>query len=354
MKKILTLMIICFVTSAIYAQDNPYAIFGYKAKEEPKPSMVDIYKVNNHDANSPIRYMIVNREEKLVKLLDDRDSVIKTVSYTDEEILRWTSPDPLAAKYSGISPYSYVTNNPIKRIDPDGRDVIFDITRNKKGDITGVSIRSTVYITGAGASEDRAADLTKAAAKEFKSSNVDGVNISFNVSYQYSKDKTVGDLKNGENLLTFSAEAEHDNDDDPSKIRRSEAFFPKDKNGNLINVGVNSGLVYSNGASNYSVLHETAHMLGLRDQYSDNNSDNLSRLNPGWQPSTPANGYQNDLMGTNGQLGFKKSYYNSYLNQATSLLPFTSSDSFLLTPGAKPNSVPFSGFVNTNTSIQVP
>ena len=38
---------------------------------------------------------------------------------------RWLSVDPLAQKYVGISPYTYVLNNPMIFIDPDGRKVAF-------------------------------------------------------------------------------------------------------------------------------------------------------------------------------------------------------------------------------------
>jgi RHS repeat-associated protein len=36
----------------------------------------------------------------------------------------WLSPDPLAEKYYGISPYAYCRNNPTNFIDPDGRKVV--------------------------------------------------------------------------------------------------------------------------------------------------------------------------------------------------------------------------------------
>ena len=34
----------------------------------------------------------------------------------------WLSPDPLLDKYPNISPYAYCNNNPIKYVDPDGRE----------------------------------------------------------------------------------------------------------------------------------------------------------------------------------------------------------------------------------------
>ena len=40
----------------------------------------------------------------------------------DTRLGRWMSVDPLFAKYPGISPYNYCMGNPMKLIDPDGRD----------------------------------------------------------------------------------------------------------------------------------------------------------------------------------------------------------------------------------------
>jgi RHS repeat-associated protein len=43
--------------------------------------------------------------------------------YYDGGIIRWLTPDPLADKYYGWSPYNYVLGNPLRYIDPDGRAV---------------------------------------------------------------------------------------------------------------------------------------------------------------------------------------------------------------------------------------
>ena len=36
----------------------------------------------------------------------------------------WLSVDPLSDKYPGVSPYVYCANNPVRLVDPDGRDII--------------------------------------------------------------------------------------------------------------------------------------------------------------------------------------------------------------------------------------
>ncbi|MDN3601964.1 RHS repeat-associated core domain-containing protein [Belliella kenyensis] len=52
--------------------------------------------------------------------------------YFDPVIGRWTSPDPMASERSWVSPYNYVQNNPLNRIDPDGR---FDWVINKDNEV---------------------------------------------------------------------------------------------------------------------------------------------------------------------------------------------------------------------------
>ncbi|MBQ3787926.1 MAG: hypothetical protein II849_03875, partial [Bacteroidales bacterium] len=51
--------------------------------------------------------------------------------YMDHELMTvWLSVDPLADKYPSISPYAYCAWNPVKLVDPDGRE--FDPTTEEK------------------------------------------------------------------------------------------------------------------------------------------------------------------------------------------------------------------------------
>jgi len=60
---------------------------------------------------------------------------------TSSALSIWLSVDPLADKYPGLSPYTYCADNPVKLVDPDGRDyeVVFD---HEKKTIT---IQATYY-----------------------------------------------------------------------------------------------------------------------------------------------------------------------------------------------------------------
>jgi RHS repeat-associated protein len=50
----------------------------------------------------------------------------------DPRLGRWLSVDPLAGKYSGMTPYVFSTNNPIIYVDVDGRDIIVAVTSMAK------------------------------------------------------------------------------------------------------------------------------------------------------------------------------------------------------------------------------
>ena len=53
--------------------------------------------------------------------------------YYDSDILTgWLSVDPMADKYPGLSPYAYCAWNPIRLVDPDGRDTLTILYNEKR------------------------------------------------------------------------------------------------------------------------------------------------------------------------------------------------------------------------------
>jgi RHS repeat-associated protein len=58
----------------------------------------------------------------------------------DSAIGRFTTVDPLAEKYYSISPYAYVANNPLKYIDPTGKEIINGLGPNIGGTKKGYDV----------------------------------------------------------------------------------------------------------------------------------------------------------------------------------------------------------------------
>lgn len=81
----------------------------------------------------------------------EKDDELKNVSGSsydfgarmyDPRLGRWLSVDPLEAKYPSFSPYCFVANGPIDKIDPDGRDILVVTWKTKKNNYghTGIAI----------------------------------------------------------------------------------------------------------------------------------------------------------------------------------------------------------------------
>lgn len=66
--------------------------------------------------------------------------------YYDAEVGRFLTVDPLATKYPSFSPYNYTVNNPLKNIDPDGRDVVDAITGKPVKNAAQMTKRARRYI----------------------------------------------------------------------------------------------------------------------------------------------------------------------------------------------------------------
>ena len=130
MKKFTGLVILviatCFELQAQHAEGNPFARLGYKA---------DVYtfgeKKEFHDQEEIVEIgevLFNTKTNEVVGFVDDTDSLIEL-----KPELQSMSIDPHCEKYYSISPYAYCMNNPVKYIDPDGKDVAILIAKNGAG-----------------------------------------------------------------------------------------------------------------------------------------------------------------------------------------------------------------------------
>jgi len=88
-------------------EQNDYYPFGMR------------YQSNSGSAISTNRYTFSGKEIQTTGNVNYLDFGARQY---DEFLGRWFAIDPLAAKYYSFSPYNYCVNNPLRFIDPDGRD----------------------------------------------------------------------------------------------------------------------------------------------------------------------------------------------------------------------------------------
>lgn len=72
----------------------------------------------SNNTGTEVNYKYTSKERDLETGLDYFGA-----RYYDSKIGRWLSVDPLVYKRPGLSPYQYAQNNPLNRVDPDGREV---------------------------------------------------------------------------------------------------------------------------------------------------------------------------------------------------------------------------------------
>jgi hypothetical protein len=219
--------------------------------------------------------------------------------------------DPMAEKFQSESPYAYVNNDPLGFSDFDGKDYLIDITRDKKGNITGVRISGTVYIQGEGASKSRAGELNDFSTKNLKPKTVNGITIGVSLTYKFDESKTEKNLKGGENILSFNSAPE--NDENVSHVNAMESRYG---DGPVKHLAGKTGTIFDKGKDNNTVFHESLHLLGLSDRYEDyrGNHNYLKE----YQTTYPHKGYENNVMGNSSSTNLNKDQYKAWMEHAVS------------------------------------
>lgn len=120
MKRIITLLLFLLPLLAGYAQ-NPFAAYGYK----PKMATLSNGRFDEfHDKNQIVEIGSIKFDTKTNKIVGLVEPDTLNTAMDVQTVSRFVSIDPHAERYYSISPYAYCNNNPIKYVDPDGKDIV--------------------------------------------------------------------------------------------------------------------------------------------------------------------------------------------------------------------------------------
>ncbi|MCB0701297.1 MAG: hypothetical protein KDC55_01190 [Ignavibacteriae bacterium] len=116
-----------FLAVSLTNAKNPYEHFGYDNSE--MESKMENLRQNkfilvNEDSTSEISALFFDFNLAKVSIIA-RSGNVEEKEIPEEMQLRWNSVDPMSEEYPSLSPYSFVANNCINAIDPDGRKIIF-------------------------------------------------------------------------------------------------------------------------------------------------------------------------------------------------------------------------------------
>ncbi len=119
MKRIRLFLGVLLVTCMGFAQ-NPFSGYGYAVQ---LVTLTSGQFEELHDADRIVEIGDVRFDTKAGKIVGRIEE--REVKEMDAQVVsRFISIDPHCEKYYSISPYVYCMNNPIKYIDPDGRDIV--------------------------------------------------------------------------------------------------------------------------------------------------------------------------------------------------------------------------------------
>ena len=170
MKVIFSFIVILLFSYTLCAQtvETPFKKYGYDVLVATS-SKGEFTEFHDQKDIVEIGSLLYNTKTKqIVQVLDEGESTIDIST-----AIAAMSIDPHCEKYYWISPYAYVANNPLKYIDPDGRDIRLWMTTTAKN---GALSRQQVPYSALNEQSQLAltAFITADISKEFLSNYVNG------------------------------------------------------------------------------------------------------------------------------------------------------------------------------------
>ena len=192
----------------------------------------------------------------------------------DPQIGRWHINDPMSEKSFDVSPFAYVRNNPISKIDPDGNtdyDVVVKTTTDKSGHVTRTVEVNVTYnivnlsskdiynnnqVSGSGyknSTFSSTLDFSKGEA-----ANTTDITVVVNVNINYKLVDNIDKVSNNENVMLIVDDVQKMGKETIDPIGRGEIggqtaaveYGSKNTNTPSHEIGHNFGLEHVEGSSN--------------------------------------------------------------------------------------------------------
>ena len=141
--------------------DASAAIVSY---EEYFPYGGSSYQAVRSATETPKRYRYAGKERD-----EESDLAYHGARYYAPWLGRWTSPDPKPEGQGGPNLYAYVLGNPVKHVDPTGRDARISVDQKTNT----ITYSTTVHFYGTAAEIKKLKPLVKDAEKFFKSPTIE-------------------------------------------------------------------------------------------------------------------------------------------------------------------------------------
>jgi RHS repeat-associated protein len=165
----------------------------------------------------------------------------------DAALGRWFAVDPLTEKYYSTSAYGYCLNNPVKYIDPDGKDAVISINGNT------ITITANIILTGSKATDELAKSYQQNIMNNWGQMNT---YVYDQFIYHLDWNINVRVAKEGEKMVYDGTNNFMEVTDKGSKVENSN-------HGKIRGKGWNEKTIEETNP----MSHEFGHMLGLKDKY---------------------------------------------------------------------------------------
>lgn len=317
-KAVFFITFFALILRGVTTAQNPFESIGKTAKVLTL-SNGKYQEIFPNDTLVPIGSVMYNTITGKVVAFLTRDTMYAEYNLEPELVSRWLSPDPLGAKHPELSPYTFVNNNPIIYVDPDGQDYILVINHDTRT----VTIQATYY-TKKGDADSYASAQQSASFWNDKSGNYQynvgkgddktSYSVNFNLTVK-EVDNPLGEAnKDRQDFTDASLKSTPDKSSNTySVLADSDKKFESGEEGKSTNATTTGGSVINVKDSRKSTetgAHEVGHTLGL-EHYSKGVLTATS--NDPNRSSSITGGYVKDLI-KNGLKG-KSEAGNVYLRQ---------------------------------------